>query len=432
MSPVFLALAASLLAPQADSKTADWPQFQGPNRDARTLPAGVDFAWSEDGPDVLWMREIGVGFGGAAIEGGEVFLLDREVGVEDNLLALDLETGEEKWSYPYEALGRLQFPGTRSVPTVREDFVYTYGGQGQLTCFDREAQEMAWFVDLGEDYGGELPTFGWSASPLVIDDIVVAPALGQEVGLVAFDRVTGDERWVTEGVGFSHSMPSLLKLLGKEQIVFLSTVVAGRGADAAANTMISSFDPEDGSLLWRTTTLLTSLAVPGPVQIDDTRFFLTGGYSSGSTLMGISKTDAGYAFEELFHIARGSQTHVPIFHDDHLYLIVNENSNDPRNRRTEGGLMCLSLEGKEIWRTKDDPYFGRGNLILAGDHLVIQDGYDGTLRIVSATSAGYEPVAESNVFGIDDRRDHQMWAPLALAGNLLVMRSQNELLCVRL
>ena len=52
--------------------------------------------------------------------------------------------------------------------------------------------------------------------------------------------------------------------------------------------------------------------------------------------------------------------------------------------------------------------------------------------MVKASPEGYEPVAEANLFGITDRRDHQMWAPMALAGNRLLLRSQDELLCVDL
>ena len=70
--------------------------------------------------------------------------------------------------------------------------------------------------------------------------------------------------------------------------------------------------------------------------------------------------------------------------------------------------------------------------MLAGDKLIVQDGDNGTLRVVAADPAGYVQVAEANVFGIDDDSDGQMWAPMAVSNGLLVMRSQDEMLCVRL
>jgi len=113
-------------------------------------------------------------------------------------------------------------------------------------------------------------------------------------------------------------------------------------------------------------------------------------------------------------------------------VLVNENWNDPRNNRKEGGLMCLDMHGKELWRTGEDPYFGRGHALLAGDHLLIQDGFDGTLRVVRASPKGYEQVAQTNLFPDNTTRDGQMWAPMAVAGGHLVLRSQDELVCVRL
>ena len=92
----------------------------------------------------------------------------------------------------------------------------------------------------------------------------------------------------------------------------------------------------------------------------------------------------------------------------------------------------MTLDGDEVWRTGDDPFFGRGNWILANGHLIIQDGFNGTLTIFKASPSGYEPVAESNVFGVTGRKDHEMWAPMALVNGLLLVRSKEELLCVNL
>ncbi|MFT5048842.1 MAG: outer membrane protein assembly factor BamB [Chlamydiales bacterium] len=416
----------------SSAAVADWPQFQGPNRTGKAALAGVDFDWSEGGPEVAWKVDVGQGYGGASVRDGEVFLLDRIVGEVDILRVLDLATGEEKWSFDYPAPGRLNFPGSRTVPTVTEKYIYTMSGFGQLYCFNRKNQDVAWSVDLAEVYGGEMPTFGWSASPLVVDDLVIGTPLGAEVGLVAFDRVTGDEIWITEGVGFSHSTPVLVELHGKRQVLFMSTGVTGTGQEEAAPTMVSSFDPGDGSLIWRHQTVLTRLPIPAPIKVDEDRLFLTGGYRGGSTMLRVEENDSEYSFEELFHIERGSQIHLPLLHEGHLYVLVNENWNNGRARQKEGGLLCLSLEGEEVWRTGAEPFFGRGNAILAGGYLLIQDGHNGVLRVVEPTTAGFELIAEANVFEIDDRSDHEMWSNMALSDGQLLIRSQEHLLCIKL
>ena len=335
MSTVLLALALGL--PATPSGDGDWPWFLGPERNGKAHVPGVSFDWPEGGPAVSWKVAIGSGYGGVAARDGEVFLLDREVGSMDMLRVFDLESGEENWATEYEAPGRLNFPGSRTVPTVLEDYVYTCGGFGHVTCFDRKSHEIVWNINVEELYDGEMPLFGWSNSPLVVDDLVIVAAMGEFVGLVALDRFTGDEVWITDSVGYSHSTPTLVDLHGEPQVLFMSTRAQGSGQDQAAAMMVSSFAPGDGSLLWRHSTTLTRLPIPGPVQLDDERLFLTGGYRGGSTLLHVAKDGGDYAFDEVFHIDRGAQIHVPILHEDHLYTLVNENwNNNTRQMRQEG------------------------------------------------------------------------------------------------
>jgi outer membrane protein assembly factor BamB len=429
--PAMLSLLAVSLIPSG-ALQSDWPHFLGPDGTNQVAAAGITFDWEARPPEVTWRTAVGPGFGGVAIQGGEVFLLDRDTGEGDLLRVFDLESGEERWLAGYAAPGRLQFPGSRTVCAVREDLVYAVGGFGQVAAFDRATQEVAWLVEMAETYGGELPMFGWSNSPLIHEDLLIVTPLGPEVGLLALDRKSGEEVWTTPGGCYSHSTPVVLDLLGEKQLLFLSTTYQTSGLDESAPMTIAGYDPRTGDPLWRGETTLTRLPVSPPVRIDDERFFVTGGYRGGSSMMKLARTDGGQELQLLFHIERGAQIHPPILHDGHLYVLVNENWNDMRNRRPEGGLLCLTLDGKEVWRTGDAPYFGRGNMLLVGDHLVIQDGLSGILRVARATPEGYQQVAEANLFEIDDRRDHQMWAPMALAGDRLLLRSQDELLCVRL
>jgi len=419
----------TLLAPQS---TDDWPCFGGPNRDSRVPALASKFQWGETGPEILWRAEfVGPGFSGPAVHGGEVFVLDTELGESELVRCLDLATGKEKWSVAYEAKGRVQFPGPRAVPTVTADAVYTCGALGNIVCVDRKTQAIRWEEHVVETYGGEDPGFGWSSSPLLVGDLVVFSPLGADVGLVALEQKTGEERWVSAGVGFSQSSPAYLELLGEPGLVILATDGQASGQDQAAPMSITCIDPKDGSTRWRHVLTLTRLPVASAVQIDRERFFLTGGYKGGSTLVKIAKQGGEYAFEELFHVERGAQVHPPLVHDGHVYLLANENANVQPNRQSEGGLLCLGLDGQEKWRSGNAPYFGLGNAILAGEHLLVQDGDDGTLRVVKASPKGYEQVAEAKVFGEPRSRSEQMWAPMALAGDKLLMRSQDVLLCVK-
>ncbi len=430
MSNVLLALALGMFV-QEDSGS-DWPQFLGPGGLGKSDLVDVDFDWPAEGPEVAWRLAIGRGFGGVSVSDGEVYLLDREVGELDVFRVLDLASGEELWSEIHEAPGRLNYPGSRTVPTVTEKHVYTVGGHGRVICYDRSKREEVWSVMLDEVYGGILPGYGWSSSALVVGDVVILTAFGEDVGLVGLNRFTGDELWVTPPVGTSHSTPTLLHMNGVEQVVFVSTPPSDVGLGEPGPFTITSYDAPTGDVIWETEIQLCQYPIPGAVQIDDERFFVTGGYQGGSAMMRVTKDGDAYKVEQLYHLARGSQVHNPILFEDHLYFLANENWNEPRNLRQEGGLTCLALDGKEKWRTGNDPYFGRGNWVLIDGHLVVQDGYNGTLSVVRATPEKYELVAQASLFGIDDRRDHQMWSPMAVADGRLLIRSQDELICIQL
>jgi hypothetical protein len=66
---------------------------------------------------------MGAGFGGPAVSGGNVYLLDRDEKVGDTLRILDLATGKELWTFGYDAAGSFMFAGSRTTPTVAGDLV---------------------------------------------------------------------------------------------------------------------------------------------------------------------------------------------------------------------------------------------------------------------------------------------------------------------
>jgi len=426
-------LALALFLAAVPSLQSDWPQFMGPNGDMSAPWPGGDFAWPEEGPQVAWRAAIGEGYGGVAVAGGGVFLLDREGDARDVLRVFDLADGSERWSLGYAAPGRLDFKGSRTVPTVVSGQVFTTGGFGHVTCFDVEAHTIQWQVALAESLGGRQPMFGWSTHPVVVGDVVIAAPLSAETTLVGLDRKTGAVRWRTGFLGYGHSTPALLTLHGREQLVMNTCPKPGSGQDQAMPAFVIALDPSTGTLLWKHETVLCRLPITPPVAVDERRFFVTGGYRSGSTLMQLVQPSAEEAFtvEEVFHVERGAQVHPPVIHGSHIYLLANENWNDGRRRRSEGGLVCLGLDGKEHWRTGANPFFGRGGLVRVGDTLLIQDGFDGTLRAVRMTPERYTELGAFRPFP-EVERDGRMWAPPALAGTRLLLRSQEELVALEL
>jgi hypothetical protein len=126
------ALCAALVATcVAGAFASDWPNYQGPKRDGTSTQKGVSRSWPTEGPKVLWTVPLGVGFGGPAVKDGRVYLLDRDEAVGDTLRVYDIATGKELWHFAYAAPGRFMFNGSRTVPTLDGDLVYTIGPLGE-------------------------------------------------------------------------------------------------------------------------------------------------------------------------------------------------------------------------------------------------------------------------------------------------------------
>lgn len=432
-----LLLVAGLIA---DAK-ADWSQFQGPARNGTSTETGLNLSgWDEKAPGVVWEKEINNGFGGASIHGDEVFMVDRDLGERDRLLCLSLETGETKWEFSYDFVGKLSFPGSRGVPYVEDDAVYYISGFGQVFRINRETHQPHWMVPLREKYGAEegTPKWGWAQSPVIVGDVLVVPAHSDSAGLVGLDKNTGEVKWETEGFGDSHSTPTVMTLQGVEQVVHIATK---RDGDLGIGTAISVL-PETGEVLWKTDAYFNKIPIPSLV-------YLTGGYENGSCMIEVTKNEGKpWDVKKVFEMTQGTQIHPPFVVDDHIYFLANENANHKGEARKTGGLMCMDFDGNIKWHTGDQPFMGRGNMMLVEGHILIQDGEVGYLRVIKPSPGGYEEIAFLDVFGkkaeVDEQiakqagrsvikmPDFQYWSPMALSNGHLIMRAQNMVKCLDL
>jgi hypothetical protein len=153
--------AAAVLATACISLAADWPQFLGPERNSTSPETGILRSWPASGPEILWTVPVGRGYGGPVVKDGEVYLLDRDDAVGDELRAFSLSDGKQLWSFGYKAPGSVMFPGSRSVPTVDGDRVYSCGQNGELYYVNRATRKPVWSKNVWKDFGGgELPIGG--------------------------------------------------------------------------------------------------------------------------------------------------------------------------------------------------------------------------------------------------------------------------------
>ncbi len=419
------ALSAATLTLSLSAK--DWSRFLGPYANATSSETGLIKSFPKQGPQILWKAELEGGFGGAAVSGNEVFLGDRVEKEKDMLVCLDLSTGKEKWRFESPSEGEPSFPGSRSVPTVESDAIYFLGTFGEVFRINRETQKADWKIKLSERYpDARTPHWGYAQCTLVIGDSLIVMPFGKETGIAAWDKKSGKELWRSGDIGDSHSSPVVMNFGGKEQIVILTAGEKGG---------LHSYDPSTGEKLWHSKIYENRIPITVPVQIDGERLFASGGYDSGSKMISVKKSGSKFELKELWHTKKGSQVHPPILIQDHLYFLANENSNHKsKTRRKKGGLVCFTLEGKELWNTGNDPFMGRGASLYADGMLIIQDGENGLLRLVEPSSEGFKVKAESNVFGtkLKSRQDLRYWSPIALSDGKLLLRGQRQLVCVQM
>jgi outer membrane protein assembly factor BamB len=384
-----------------------WPRFLGPDGTG-VVETGEKIArsWPAGGPKELWKVPTGPGFGGPAISGQKVYLLDRK-GEQDIFRVLDLKTGRMIWEQGYAA-GRYQdggYHGSRSTPTIDGDRAYTVGPSGHVCCFDVAARKPVWDKSLRSDFGAKPGGWGFAQSPLVVGDLVIVSASGGPNGLVALNKETGAVAWKTRAFGENdtYTSPMLVTIAGQEQIVMWH-----RGRLAAAS-------PEGGAPLWEYR-WDTNRPIPQPVHLGDGKFFLTIGYGGGCAMIHVSKAGSAWKVTEIFQDQRsGSKVPPALFYRGHIYT----------NAENGRGLQCLDAEGNVKWETGRRQQFGLGSLIIADGVIFIVHGDKGELVMAEANPAGYKELGRAKVLGGND-----IWAPLALSEGMLVLRDQSQMKCL--
>jgi len=423
---------------------ADWPQLYGPHRNSVSDETGLARSWPEGGPRMLWETKVGVGYGGAVIDAqGKVYFLDRVEDKQDVLRCLDLATGKEEWNFAYDAPGKLDHNGSRTLPAVDDKRVYTCGGWGHLYCIDKATHKPVWQKNTLADFGGELPRWGVSQCPLLYHDSVIVAAQGANAGVVAFDKKTGNVLWKTAALPgkVGYVSPSLATIGGVDQVMMANAsdkgASAGRpakqgkgggkapeakAAGSAGGGGVFSFDAKTGKPLWEFENWHCQIPICSPTCMGDSLVFVTGGYHAGSVMLKIENKGGKFAVSEAFRTPEyGSQIHPAILYKDHIYLHSNENG-------VRNGLMCLTLKGEKKWNTGPSNSFDLGPLMLADGMFINLDGEKGDLRLVDPSPDGYKELV-AKAHELDGK---QIWGPMALMDGKLVIRSQSQMKCLDL
>jgi outer membrane protein assembly factor BamB len=408
-APAVTAVAATAAAPGSVSDTP-WPQWRGPNRDGISPETGLLDQWTEHGPPIAWQaRGLGGGYSSVAVAGGRVYTLGRRDG-QAHLIALDERDGRELWAAP---VGGGDPNGT---PTVDGELVFAVGRDGDLVCVAADTGRELWRTSFVREFGAELPSWGFSESPLVDGDRLICTPGADRAVLAALDKRTGALIWTTTmpagprhghgGAGYSSIV------LGQGGGVRQYVQLVGRGVVGVAT--------DDGRMLWGYGRIANGTAnIPTPLVRGDYVFCSTG-YGAGAALLQLRRAPGGgvNAEEVYFLPANRMQNHHGgmVLLDNYVYCGTGHNAGHP---------LCIELlTGREVWQPGRGPGEGSAAVACADGHLYFRY-QDGTMALIEATPSRY------NLKGTFQIASHngESWPHPVIAGGRLYLRDQDELHC---
>jgi outer membrane protein assembly factor BamB len=403
---------AGIASPQSAASADDWPQWRGPNRDAVSPATRLLTDWPEEGPPLVWTAKgLGRGMSSVTVAGGRIFTLGKRPEKGVSLIALSTENGAEIWSTPIEPDG-----DPNGSPTIDGDRVFAITYNGTLVCAEAATGRIVWRKSLVNDFGGEVPNWGYSESPLVEGDHVVCTPGADDALIVALNKTTGEVIWKT-------TAPPEMQDRGHDGAGY-SSIVIGHGAgirqyvQLVGNGVIG-VSTTDGTPLWGYNRIANGVAnIPTPIVHEDYVFTSTG-YGAGSALLRLETTPTGVKVNEVyFHPGNKMQNHHGgmVLVDGHVYL---------GNGHNQGLPMCVELlTGKAKWGPVRGPGSDSAAVLYADGHLYFRY-QNAVMALIEATPEAYRLKASFKL----PSHLADSWPHPVIANGHLYLRDQDVLMC---
>jgi outer membrane protein assembly factor BamB len=413
----------------------DWPQWQGPGRNAISKETGLLKQWPKEGPPLAW-RATGLGGGDSApsIAAGRIYGMANR-GEEEIVWALSETDGKTVWgSRLGPAVNQRMTQGKEGpscTPTVDGDRLYVEGLGGEVSCLQVKDGKVLWQRSLTRDFGGRVPMWSYRESPLVDGDKVICTPGAQDAMLVALDKLTGKTIWKSAvpgspggggpgggrggfgagGGGAAYASVIAIDFDGQRQYVQLTA----RGLVGVAAS--------DGKFLWRYDRPANGMGINCSTPLyQDGLVFAASAYGAGGGAVKLAKDASGAVKAEEVYSTRKMQNH-------HGGMIVLEGCLYGANGGNEGGaLLCLDFKtGNVLWDARDLPNrpAPKGSILLADGRLYYRTE-KGAVMLIEPSPKEY---LERGRFEQPDRTNLPAWAHPVIANGKLYIRDQGLLLC---
>ena len=405
-------LAGTLIALALLQDSQSWTSRSGPSGDFRqSSDAPLTRSFGDDGPKILWRRPLGDGYSGLLYEDGTLFAQFRELG-DGVINALDAATGETLWDfgYPvtcYEDMALEYGKGPNATPLLADGRLFAVSIDGKVYGLDAESGEFLWELDLHERYGRQKrrEEYGFSISPVAVDDTILIFVGGDVHGVVALDPEDGSQVWGSPPSRVSYAQPTLVDVGGEEQLVFFSP------------TAVIGMNPRNGDFLWQhPVECFTENNLTPALPLDGRNLWVSSQLDGGTRVITIPESGSDAAPEVLWESRALTQAHWDSFRvGDFVYGSL-------------GGNSSSVLAGVN-WRTGEVAWKERGFHLAKGvfvDDVLYFLDEDGQLAIARFSPEGVEILDSSELLA------RVSWTPPILVDGVLYVRDREQVVAVDL
>ncbi len=394
----WLMLSTGLLL-SGQSQAEDWPQFRGPYvggaSNKVSLPGKFD---GESGENIAWKVSIpGRSVGGAIVVGDQVITTTSD-GLEQRrirLLSYDATSGKPRWEQQLVARGRPYCHPTsaNAAPTPASDgkHVVAFFSSNDIACTDLQGN-LLWYRSLASDFPKAGNDVGMSASPTIVDGVVVVQVECQGDSFALGMNVSdGTTVWKKERPRKANwaSPTSVALPSGKNAVVMQSS------------ENLVAVNPADGKELWK---IDMGCSTTPSSTVSNGRLIVPSG---GLTALDLSS--AGAPSKLWFENKLNSTACSPLVDNDKVYVV---------NRTI---LVCGDLfTGKVLWQLRiPDANQIWSSPVIANKRLYLFS-MDGSCAVVSLDGE------EGKIESVNKLGDEVLGSP-AIAGNAMFVRGAQNL-----
>ncbi|MGH1366252.1 MAG: PQQ-binding-like beta-propeller repeat protein [Calditrichia bacterium] len=397
---LLISIALLLSATNLTANGSDWPAWRGAERTGQV--SGPEWPTNLDNLKAKWTVPLGKSYSSPIIANDRVFVFETTDEKTVTVRALNRADGSELWkkswasSFTVPGFALANGSWVKSTPAWNGKTLFVGDMREVLVAFDGVTGEEKWRIDFPETYGTQVPPFGFSSSPLAVDDKLYVQAVNSVFKLEA---ATGEVVWramsghnpddMSQQGAFSS--PVLTTLADKEQLLIMT------------RASLNGIDPQNGDQLW-------SEAIPhfrGCLIVTPTVYgegIFTSSFRNGSYFYNLSADEGKVNAEQVWSNKISGYMSSPIVIGGYAYMHLTNNR-----------MACIDLKTGETTWTTTGKFSKYASMIWQDDRILVLAA-DGMLHLLEANPKEFTSIASQKV------AEGETWAYLGISGSELYVR----------